>query len=274
MLLPHFCGGLGNRMFQLASVYGMARDSGHKFGINPRITDGNAHTGSAYFDTLFAGWLDLFTEAEPSQSRIYREGQKAAIFNWRRELPAPETTALLTGYYQHETYFRAHRDDIFARFNWGTDEHLTALTTKYHHLDNAIFLHVRRGDYLHPNHQWLHYIPLEKYYKKCLKSVKKQLHGEPMPHIYVFTNDIPYCKTAEFLQGHEFTVVDENEIDSLYLMSRCSEGGIAANSSFSWWGLYLNPKRKHLFLPAKWFTDPEFNTSGLYFKECTKISVD
>jgi hypothetical protein len=53
-------------------------------------------------------------------------------------------------------------------------------------------------------------------------------------------------------------------VTSLALMASCTEGGICANSTFSWWGAYLNPKRT-LILPNKWFNSTSFYSQGYYF---------
>jgi hypothetical protein len=79
----------------------------------------------------------------------------------------------------------------------------------------------------------------------------------------VFTNDKAYALQHEFLKDIDHEFVDANELESLVLMSEC-RAGICANSSFSWWGAYLNPNRP-ICLPSKWFNDPNMNITGYYF---------
>jgi hypothetical protein len=82
-------------------------------------------------------------------------------------------------------------------------------------------------------------------------------HGEKF---VVFTNDIPYARSL----FPTTPIIEESEVDTLLLMSR-AKGCICANSSFSWWGAYLNPGRP-IYFPSKWFNDPSMDISGFFFE--------
>ena len=56
-------------------------------------------------------------------------------------------------------------------------------------------------------------------------------------------------------------------------MSQCKYGGIGVNSSFSWWGLYLNTNRPYLILPSKWFNESNQYIGGFYFPNSIKIDI-
>jgi hypothetical protein len=83
----------------------------------------------------------------------------------------------------------------------------------------------------------------------------------------IFTNDIPYANSIL----PNIQIIEENEVNTLYLMSK-SKGCICSNSSFSWWGAYLNPNRP-LCLPSRWFNDVEFTLDGYFFPGCYIHSV-
>ena len=80
----------------------------------------------------------------------------------------------------------------------------------------------------------------------------------------VFTNDNEYAASREFLKEIDYQLIDNpHEIETLVLMSKC-KSGITANSTFSWWGAYLNPDRP-ICMPSKWFNDPEYFIGGFFF---------
>jgi len=73
------------------------------------------------------------------------------------------------------------------------------------------------------------------------------------------------------LNSISYSFVFESEVDSLYLMSQCGAGGICANSSYSWWGAYLNPNRM-IVMPSKWYTDSRYS-DGYYFNGVIKLDI-
>jgi glycosyl transferase family 25 len=107
---------------------------------------------------------------------------------------------------------------------------------------------------------------LAEYYARAVDSFPK---GTVFS---VFTNDLNYARTVIKLEDINHTIINENEVDSMYLMSKCN-GGICANSSFSWWGARLNPNRK-LILPSRWVNDPTFYNTGFYFPEATIVEIE
>ena len=82
---------------------------------------------------------------------------------------------------------------------------------------------------------------------------------------YVFSNDNEFCKSyrvfSDYLKEYPkiiFTLIEGlGAMESLIFMSQCSAGGITSNSTFSWWGGYLNPhEEKLIILPKQWVNLP------------------
>lgn len=91
--------------------------------------------------------------------------------------------------------------------------------------------------------------------------------------IYILSNDIELTKKLITIQHKDVRYIDSHEFDSLMLMASCEYGGICPNSSFSWWGAYLNSKhntstKKIFTFPKIWF---EGKTSDIYFMESIVI---
>lgn len=124
---------------------------------------------------------------------------------------------------------------------------------------DSCFLHIRRGDYLAP-HNWM-FVKLGKtYYEEAIKLVCKNTVN---PTFFIFSNDIQWCKdifldllSQEITQNNRFVFIDNNSegdaSEELELMKSC-QNGIVANSTFSWWGAFLqrNPN-KTIVVPNKW----------------------
>ena len=107
----------------------------------------------------------------------------------------------------------------------------------------SVSLHIRRGDYVS---NWVHPVLPMDYYFSGLEIVKNY------ENILIFSDDIEWCK--ENLKFKKSVFVENlSNIDSIWLMSLC-ENNIIANSSFSWWGAFLNSNNsKKIICPKNWF---------------------
>lgn len=119
--------------------------------------------------------------------------------------------------------------------------------------DNSVTIHIRRGDYLNVPH--LNNICTLDYYRNAIVEVRKKIEK---PIFFIFSNDQKWC--MENLKGvlgdNVAHYVNNNRGRESYrdmqLMSlaRCN---VLANSSFSWWGAYLNQRKDHIvYTPQKW----------------------
>jgi hypothetical protein len=128
-----------------------------------------------------------------------------------------------------------------------SDEEINSLTIKYPQikLNNTVSLHVRRGDYL--NSPTIHPVVSKSYVQTALKMI-----GE-YSHLFIFTDDRTWV--LENLDNENYTIVDDEDYNELWLMSMC-ENNIISNSTFSWWGSFLNKNEtKRVIAPSIWFGD-------------------
>ena len=247
-------GGLGNQLFMLASTEGIATETGRIFYIDITVKgDDNPHSKNTYVGTLLKKWelvhRPLGAEVGLYDDRHLRKIPWADIIRSRSE-----NDILIRGYLQRWEYIHPIRDRFIERLSFNHE-----ILKKYPDIETCTFVHVRGGDYIGSS---LHHVDLQSYYNKCLDLVHPQ-------RLILFTNDRTYA--MKIMEGRCFIIADENEEDSLFLMSKC-RGGIIGNSTFAWWGAYLNPNRQ-IFMPSKWFLDEQFDSSGYFFPGCIVVDV-
>ena len=157
-----------------------------------------------------------------------------------------------------DKYFKKNREGILSLFE-PNDEIKNKLQSIYGEIlkNKTCSIHVRRGDYLHLENY--HPILSHDYYQKSYEII-----GSESVYL-IFSDDIEYCKTQfEYIKNKVF-ITDLSDYEELYLMSFC-DNNIIANSSFSWWGAWLNKKENIVISPKKWFgpTLHSYITDDLY----------
>lgn len=179
---------------------------------------------------------------------------------------------LFYGTWQSIEYFKQHADVIKQQFVFKQpkDAANKSIIEKINST-NAVSLHIRRGDYLKSHWQnSLHVIKDISYYKKAVAQIEASVKN---PAYFIFSDDMQWVK--ENLPLANCTYVDNNSgkqsFVDMYLMSLCKHN-IIANSTFSWWGAWLNSnKNKIVIMPDKWMND---NTcAGIFPEEWIKIPV-
>jgi hypothetical protein len=126
---------------------------------------------------------------------------------------------------------------------------------------NPISLHIRRGDYTLTAEGNIA-LPLH-YYRRAIEDARERLDH---PTFFVFSDDIAYAR-ENLPQDIDVMFVDHNDDfsahEDLRLMS-CCQHHILANSTFSWWGAWLNPREsKIVYAPKQWLLKPESYFSDL-----------
>ena len=162
----------------------------------------------------------------------------------------------LSGYWQSERYFAAIREEVADAFRF--PDRLDPAAAKLRDQissRNAVSVHIRRGDYLALPHVYGG-ICTQSYYQKAMEEMRNRMEN---PVFFVFSDDPEWVK--ENRSGDDVVAVDgrapEDAWMDMYLMTQC-RANIIANSSFSWWGAWLNPgKDKIVLSPARWFANHE-----------------
>jgi len=220
-------GRLGNHLFEMATTIALAKDHDDEFGFN-RSWNGSPWS---YFDRFPIGKLPCFHDQVPPGPE-YRE----PVFHYT---PIPYQKDLrLYGYFFSPKYFQ-HRADL-----------IRSLLTPYGVPDRSAYknvcsVHVRRGDYVHLQDQ--HPVLPIRYYETAT-NMMAQKYG--VGHFIVFSDDSAWCRGVF---GKNFEIAhDAQDTRHLATMIAC-EHHIVANSTFSWWGAWLNPAPGAIVRPSKWF---------------------
>lgn len=159
------------------------------------------------------------------------------------------------GYWQSEDYFKDIREDIRKEISFTplrNKENIEIL--KIIHDSISVSVHIRRGDYLDPDvSRSVGNICTDEYYRKAIEYFTKINRDS---YFFFFSNDSEWVrenygsdvKNAYFIDWNK----GENDYYDMYLMSECKHN-IIANSSFSWWGAWLNNNPEKIVIsPTKW----------------------
>ena len=248
MITSYLMGGLGNILFQVSAALslGYSINKKIKFSIIDNQLSPQGNGIKNYKDNILSR-LE-FTEESFLHSNlvIYEEPS----FSYTK-IPEQFDNLILKGYFQSEKYFKEHEEKIKNIFSESEEEN-AYIEKKYGDLlKNYICtsIHVRRGDYLglkdfHPFCSSEYYMESINY----LKDTEKYI---------IFSDDLEWCKNNLYYLGLEKQIknvifIDEIDFLSLRIMSK-TKNNIIANSTFSWWGAWLNNSENTVICPEQWF---------------------
>lgn len=280
MIIMRIKGGLGNQMFQ----YAVGRNLSLKTGL-PLVLD-RRH----YRPTHEHGYgLDVFALADTpvenaalpphrsdrpfanALSRVLGRGprlMREAALEFDPAIAAIDGPAWLEGYFQTERYFAGNADIIRSEFTptAAPDATNAAWLARIQADPLAVSLHVRRGDYVaNPKFAARHGTCSAAYYDSAVAHMTDVLGAPPV--IYAFSDDPDWVRDNLDLPA-TINVVGHNDASKNYedlrLMGACRHH-IIANSSFSWWGAWLNPRAdKVVVAPAKWHADTQNDNPDIW----------
>lgn len=279
-------GGLGNQLFQYA-LFRSLQESGKEVSLD--LSELKIRN-NLYFNQIFTGVKIIEADikeceflSDTSCNLISRVRRK--IFGRRKTFFSEDLTkrryqdeifhlnhAYLWGYWQSEMYFFHIKEKLLEElcFPSNIGERNREIQNKMQ-LENSVSIHIRRGDYLLEDTKKIYgEVCTEKYYESAINYALKKYANV---HFYIFTNDAVWAKDK--YRDLNKTVIDWNQGEQdyldMYLMTQCKHN-IIANSSFSWWGAWLNEnKDKEVISPKKWFNPSYSNAEHIICKSWTKI---
>ena len=301
MIITKLQGGLGNQMFQYATGRHLAHlnntelkldisaynnqsknDTPRKYSLgnfnikenfstkkdNKEIGLPNMTTKNIFLRIYRKFFRDLETKKPIYERALINE----QYFGFCPDILKLKENAYLSGNWQSEKYFSDITDIIRKDFSIKNESSAyKQMGQQILSASNPISLHIRRGDYVHNKitNQY-HGVCSLDYYKKAIGIIKGKIEN---PTFFIFSDDIEWIK--ENLQTNSPIIFVSNgklkDYEELILMSKCKHN-IIANSSFSWWGAWLNNNtNKIVIAPQKWFESLERTKDNPCLKDWVKI---
>ena len=279
MIIANLVGGLGNQMFQYACARSLAADLELPLKVSLDMFKAYAsfHNGPE-LERAFSLELDIahpddlrrmigMMRVLPTVRRALASKVLAPLRGkrfitehhfsyWDGLLDQARTGGYLQGYWQSERYFVKHAASIRNDFTFRQPqtEYNSELARTIRDCV-AVSIHVRRGDYVSDAKTLSVYgTCTPEYY---FKAIEYLCQGIPDARLFVFSDDPKWVAEVLVPRYPGLVLVEHNRGDSSYndmrLMSMCRHH-IIANSSFSWWGAWLNSsKNKIVVAPRLWF---------------------
>lgn len=285
MIIVKIFGGLGNQLFQYAAAKALAVK--HSTDLKADITDLESSKLRDFELNKLSITIPVASKEEIKKYKAYNSLQRilAKITSYQKRKFYKEpfyhfdnryfnlgNNVYLQGYFQSEKYFTGIKDSL--------RQHVIVKTrisdeVKEFALDlqrqPSVAIHVRRGDYNHKEALEFHGILPVSYYYDAIGFIKRH---QPATKFYLFTDTVKqegYKElgniTYEIVSGK----ISQNHFEDLFLMSHCHHN-IIANSSFSWWGAWLNQNPdKIVIAPKNWFNNGPKDTQDLYPSDWIKL---
>ncbi len=256
MITVRIVGGLGNQMFLYAYAKAIEQ-MGHTVKLDiSKFKSYKLHGGYQ---------LDKFNIDLKPASKTSLAFSKLNIYNTLKEknllfdisFKSLKGNKYIKGYFQTEKYFSEIKDILLQQFTVNRElaNSTKSYAEKIKSSTTSCSIHIRRGDYISDKKaNSIHGSCSLEYYKQAVNLLKEKYKNN---YFFIFSDDISWVKNN--LSIDNATYINHNTIphEDIYLMSLCDHN-ITANSSFSWWGAWLNDnKNKTVISPKNWFVDKE-----------------
>lgn len=266
MFFGNIMGGLGNQLFQIFAVISLALKYETQFIFSDRRQLSKIR--NAYWDTFLRRLLPFLRHESFIKNNITKILNENKFSYEEYDLSQDRhENIFFYGYFQSYKYFESHYKTIYDLIN--IDRFKSEIISKYNLSDLfqnniVISMHFRLGDY--KNIQDCHPLLKNIYYLNCLKYLFNEISfDKPIKILYFCQNDPDDLRNVNnmiqelkskfnYIQELDFINYNlEEDWEEMILMSLCHHN-VIANSTFSWWGAYLNGKEnKKILYPNVWF---------------------
>jgi hypothetical protein len=283
MIIQNFFGGIGNQLFQFAAAYSLSLKckkkifydysllSSFKFAQNSKIKNifrVNIYEkkSSNFFCLVFGNLIKKIilriSFLNKFQTFYMTENNLRKFENYS------SNPIFMLGYWQDINFFLNNEKElknnlVFRKFKKNKFL-LSLINTK-----NSVSIHIRRGDYLSKKNNINYVLPIH-YYIRAIHTMNTKLKN---PSYFIFSDDKSLIHpnfTEQFKKNKFILVKTDKDYKDLYYMTLCKHN-IISNSTFSWWGAWLNKNKKKIIIyPKIWFKNNIFNPN-IFYKDWIKL---
>ena len=283
MIIQNFFGGIGNQLFQFAAAYSLSLKckkkifydysllSSFKFAQNNKIKNifrVNIYEkkSSNFFCLVFGNLIKKIilriSFLNKFQTFYMTENNLRKFENYS------SNPIFMLGYWQDINFFLNNEKElknnlVFRKFKKNKFL-LSLINTK-----NSVSIHIRRGDYLSKKNNINYVLPID-YYISAIHTMNIKLKN---PSYFIFSDDknlIHANLTEQFKKNKFILVKTDKDYKDLYYMTLCKHN-IMSNSTFSWWGAWLNKNKKKIIIyPKTWFKN-NIPNPNIFYKDWIKL---
>jgi hypothetical protein len=238
-------GNIGNTLFQYSTLLGVGNKTGYNIQI-PKHSTYYSKNYENYNFSIFDGFNIDDTILDFNCNEIEHTFDYTGM-DFREDIFDIQDNTNLHGYFQCERYFNFCRELVLKKLKFKDEIILNGcnLFTNLNIIpEETTSVHVRRGDFLKKTQ--FHVVQPPDYFKNAINLITSK-------NYLFFSDDIDWCKSVFGKNKRVYFSQNKNPFVDLYCMSKCKDN-IIVNSSFSWWGAWLNlNKNKQVIAPVNWF---------------------
>jgi hypothetical protein len=256
-------GEFGNQLFQIAATIGYAQRTGKTY-IFPKW---QGLVSKDYYSQYLKTPLPEAKISECLSIRTFETFYEEKSFDYN-EIPKFNNSVDLFGYFQSEKYFKNCSDLIREIFtpnrlmkNLNILDYNNSICIQLRFYDNKRPYDIQNLK-LDPEYQFYYNVDENlEYYKKAINYFGKN------KNYYIVTNNPEKAENMFGYYDNFYILKNYSYLEQFFIQTKC-EHNIISNSSFGWWGAWLNRNpKKVVFAPKNWFKDPKMKTNDLYPKE-------